>query len=268
MREHRPSESRRKRRRQLAHICIFTFYKTFYSTVLYYSSHYSKTFTRLSLFLSSSSLTSRSTSALLLFAFNSSSSSLFFDESIRLIARMVFASSSFDSFLKTSAFNRSCLASLSRRDVENTTAENPIKNVDASESFCQFAAFENLGLLIFLCGEASELEIRHFFYSLKSHSFFSCRGDSERESVKKSTARKESQTESTHRRCFFGRVHRGEREKEKSKGTLVGGENWSDRMFFHVRREKNVVLEPRHFGARMKDVIMEKIKLEVRLFIY
>ena len=37
-------------------------------------------------------------------------------------------------------------------------------------------------------------------------------------------------------------------------------------MFFHVRREKNVVLEPRHFGARMKDVIMEKIKLEVRLF--
>ena len=35
-------------------------------------------------------------------------------------------------------------------------------------------------------------------------------------------------------------------------------------MFFHVRREKNVVLEPRHFGARMKDVIMEKIKLEVR----
>ena len=66
MREHRPSESRRKRRRQLAHICIFTFYKTFYSTVLYYSSHYSKTFTRLSLFLSSSSLTSRSTSTLLL----------------------------------------------------------------------------------------------------------------------------------------------------------------------------------------------------------
>ena len=83
------------------------------------------------------------------------------------------------------------------------------------------------------------------------------------------THRKERQTESkTHRRCSFGRVHRGEREREKSKGTLVGGENWSDRMFFHVRREKNVVLEPRHFGARMKDVIMEKIKLEVRLFMY
>ena len=30
-----------------------------------------------------------------------------------------------------------------------------------------------------------------------------------------------------------------------------------------MRREKNVVLEPRHFGARMKDVI-KKIKLEVR----
>jgi hypothetical protein len=82
------------------------------------------------------------------------------------------------------------------------------------------------------------------------------------------THRKERQTESAHRRCSFGRVHRGEREREKSKGTLVGGENWSDRMFFHVRREKNVVLEPRHFGARMKDVIMEKIKLEVRLFMY
>ena len=39
---------------------------------------------------------------------------------------------------------------------------------------------------------------------------------------------------------------------------------YSTNMFFHVRREKNVVLEPRHFGARMKDVIMEKIKLEVR----
>ena len=65
-----------------------------------------------------------------------------------------------------------------------------------------------------------------------------------------------------------GFIKEREREKEKSKGTLVGGENWSDRMFFHVRREKNVVLEPRHFGARMKDVIMEKIKLEVRTFIY
>ena len=64
-----------------------------------------------------------------------------------------------------------------------------------------------------------------------------------------------------------GFIEERERE-EKSKGTLAGGENWSDRMFFHVRREKNVVLEPRHFGARMKDVIMEKIKLEVRLFIY
>lgn len=93
----------------------------------------------------------------------------------------------------------------------------------------------------------------------------------QRESASKKaphTSERASDRERTHRRCSFGRVHRGEREKEKSKGTLAGGENWSDRMFFHVRREKNVVLEPRHFGARMKDVIMEKIKLEVRLFIY
>ena len=114
------------------------------------------------------------------------------------------------------------------------------------------------------------MEIRHFFYSLKSHSFFSCRGDSERERVKKSTAHI---GKSVRQRARIGGVFSEgfieEREREeKSKGTLVGGENWSDRMFFHVRREKNVVLEPRHFGARMKDVIMEKIKLEVRLFIY
>jgi len=186
---------------------------------------------------------------------------------------MVFASSSFDSFLKTSAFNRSCLHSLSRRDVENTTAETPIKNVDASESFCQFSLFENLGLLISLLsfGEASELEIRHFFYSLKSHSFFSCRGDSERERAsKKAPHASERASDREHASAVFFRKgsSRREREREKSKGTLVGGENWSDRMFFHVRREKNVVLEPRHFGARMKDVIMEKIKLEVRLFMY
>jgi len=117
------------------------------------------------------------------------------------------------------------------------------------------------------------LEIRHFFYSLKSHSFFSSRGDSERERerIKKSTARiGKSVRQRAHASAVFFRKgsSRREREKEKSKGTLVGGENWSDRMFFHVRREKNVVLEPRHFGARMKDVIMEKIKLEVRLFIY
>ena len=61
---------------------------------------------------------------------------------------------------------------------------------------------------------------------------------------------------------------RREREREVQRDISRGGENWSDRMFFHVRREKNVVLEPRHFGARMKDVIMEKIKLEVRPFIY
>ena len=92
----------------------------------------------------------------------------------------------------------------------------------------------------------------------------------ERERQKKHRTERESDREHTSAVFFRKGSSRREREreKEKSKGTLVGGENWSDRMFFHVRREKNVVLEPRHFGARMKDVIMEKIKLEVRLFIY
>ena len=115
------------------------------------------------------------------------------------------------------------------------------------------------------------MEIRHFFYSLKSRSFFSCRGDSERESASKKAphaSERASDRERTSAVFFRKGSSRREREREKSKGTLVGGENWSDRMFFHVRREKNVVLEPRHFGARMKDVIMEKIKLEVRLFMY
>ena len=83
------------------------------------------------------------------------------------------------------------------------------------------------------------------------------------------TSERASDREQNASAVFFRKgASRREREREKSKGTLVGGENWSDRMFFHVRREKNVVLEPRHFGARMKDVIMEKIKLEVRPFIY
>ena len=91
----------------------------------------------------------------------------------------------------------------------------------------------------------------------------------ERESKKAPHGKRVRETESTHRRCSFGRVHQGEREREREvQRDISRGENWSDRMFFHVRREKNVVLEPRHFGARMKDVIMEKIKLEVRLFIY
>ena len=91
----------------------------------------------------------------------------------------------------------------------------------------------------------------------------------ERESKKAPHGKRDRETESTHQRCSFGRVHRGEREREREvQRDISRGENWSDRMFFHVRREKNVVLEPRHFGARMKDVIMEKIKLEVRLFIY
>ena len=98
-------------------------------------------------------------------------------------------------------------------------------------------------------------------------------GDSERERerVKKSTTRKESQRDREHVSAVFFRKGSSRREREREREVqrdISRGENWSDRMFFHVRREKNVVLEPRHFGARMKDVIMEKIKLEVRLFIY
>jgi hypothetical protein len=55
-----------------------------------------------------------------------------------------------------------------------------------ASSLC--SRISDFSYLFFTFGEASELEIRHFFYSLKSHSFFSCRGDSERERVKKSTA--------------------------------------------------------------------------------
>lgn len=65
--------------------------------------------------------------------------------------------------------------------------------------------------------------------------------------------------------------HQTERERELVRGDPRNRSSRRRRkplilllMFFHVRREKNVVLEPRHFGARMKDVIMEKIKLEVR----
>jgi hypothetical protein len=92
----------------------------------------------------------------------------------------------------------------------------------------------------------------------------------ERERVKKSTARiRKSVIQRARIGGVFSEGFFEESERERSpKGDISRGENWSDRMFFHVRREKNVVLEPRHFGARMKDVIMEKIKLEVRLFIY
>ena len=100
-------------------------------------------------------------------------------------------------------------------------------------------------------------------------------GDSERERERESQKKHHTERESERQRARIGGVlsegfiKERERERKRSpKGQISRGENWSDRMFFHVRREKNVVLEPRHFGARMKDVIMEKIKLEVRLFIY
>ena len=88
----------------------------------------------------------------------------------------------------------------------------------------------------------------------------------ERASKKKHHTERESDREHVSAVFFRKGSSRREREREVQRD-ISRGENWSDRMFFHVRREKNVVLEPRHFGARMKDVIMEKIKLEVRTFI-
>lgn len=35
-------------------------------------------------------------------------------------------------------------------------------------------------------------------------------------------------------------------------------------MFFHVNLERNITLEPRHFGARMKAVLEQKLRHEVR----
>ncbi len=91
----------------------------------------------------------------------------------------------------------------------------------------------------------------------------------QRESASKKAPRAERESDREHASAVFFRKGSSRREREREVQRDVSrGENWSDRMFFHVRREKNVVLEPRHFGARMKDVIMEKIKLEVRLFIY
>jgi hypothetical protein len=34
-------------------------------------------------------------------------------------------------------------------------------------------------------------------------------------------------------------------------------------MFFHLQLERNITLEPRHFGARMREVLEEKLKHEV-----
>jgi len=34
-------------------------------------------------------------------------------------------------------------------------------------------------------------------------------------------------------------------------------------MFFHLKLEKNVTLEPKHFGARLRDVLEAKLRHEV-----
>jgi len=36
-------------------------------------------------------------------------------------------------------------------------------------------------------------------------------------------------------------------------------------MFFHLKLDKNVLLEPRHFGKNMQEVLREKLRSEVRL---
>lgn len=35
-------------------------------------------------------------------------------------------------------------------------------------------------------------------------------------------------------------------------------------MFFHINLDKNIVLEPRHFGKNLQEVLREKLKNEVR----
>jgi uncharacterized protein (DUF4415 family) len=37
------------------------------------------------------------------------------------------------------------------------------------------------------------------------------------------------------------------------------------KMFFHLKLDKNVLLEPRHFGKNMQEVLREKLRSEVRL---
>lgn len=36
-------------------------------------------------------------------------------------------------------------------------------------------------------------------------------------------------------------------------------------MFFHINLEKNIILEARHFGKNMREVLHEKLKNEVRV---
>jgi hypothetical protein len=93
-----------------------------------------------------------------------------------------------------------------------------------ASSLC--SRISDFSYLFFTFGEASELEIRHFFYSLKSHSFFSCRGDSERESAsKKAPHASERASYREHASAVFFRKgsSRREREREVQRETLVGG---------------------------------------------
>jgi hypothetical protein len=94
-----------------------------------------------------------------------------------------------------------------------------------ASSLC--SRISDFSYLFFTFGEASELEIRHFFYSLKSHSFFSCRGDSERESAsKKAPHASERASDREHASAVFFRKgsSRREREREVQRDVSRGGE--------------------------------------------
>ena len=54
------------------------------------------------------------------------------------------------------------------------------------------------------------------------------------------------------RACARERRERGDRSRRA-------------KMFFHLKLDKNVLLEPRHFGKNMQDVLREKLRSEVRL---
>ena len=54
------------------------------------------------------------------------------------------------------------------------------------------------------------------------------------------------------RACARERRERGDRSRRA-------------KMFFHLKLDKNVLLEPRHFGKNMQEVLREKLRSEVRL---
>ena len=180
MRKHRQSESRRKRRRQLAHICIFTFQQDFlfYGTIttpltpLKPSPYHS-------LFSSPVPLSRVARPLLSSFSFSTRRRPLSF-----LYSMKVFVSSrgwcshhhhqSILSSRRPLSTGRASPPSLDetlktrRLRIQSKTSTRV--RVFASSPCSKISDFS---YLFFTFGEASELEIRHFFYSLKSLAFFS-----------------------------------------------------------------------------------------------